>query len=491
MASPVPPASASSSSSSTTHFTRPHRRPVRDVVRARSGLRASSSSSSSTKAPCVIILCDDADALDATSSVVEDALDGVRVVPVLHDAADGLSRRGRELACEERALKEGGRSAYVLHGASGEDAAVVSCDPTGGLCSSEFLALEPVLCVCGIGRETALGEDGNGSRVVRAGRRASVTGVPTVVVSVPTTAATAPIEPCAEALGALLRALKRGGVVPLDKASNCPRAHFPFPTRGRWASLGSAQLPMDDELAASVLSTSANDFADADCWSLGGAGVVSHTTSDGAAKSSLSRDERRRTLREAFREADVMLQLSVPPKWSSGKFATTKPGVLWRQERVTAIYHDDDGAEDRSAASKPDVFGRSLPSQRLDGVDRADESGARFVRQLATEKLIADRRVADDAAELATETRIADARRVTDDTTARPLPRAFTISTGVVVADESPRGDVDAVSRGAAAVSVLSVWPESHPFALLDDVLVESLRDDPRTGLPRWIVADD
>lgn len=470
MASPLPRASASSSSSST-HFTRDRRRPVRDVARAHSGLRASTTSTKASLAPCVIILCDDEDALEATSSVVEDALDGVRVVPVLHDAADGLSRGGRELACEKRALKKGGRSTFALYGASGEDAAVISCDPTGGLCA-KFLGLEPVLCVVGISRETALGEDGNGSRVVRAGRRASVTGVPTVVASVPTTAPTAPIEPCAEALGALLRTLKHGGVVPLDKASNCPRSHFPFPTRGRWASLGSGQLPMDDELAASVLSTSTNDFADADCWSLGGAGVVPHTTSDGAAKSSLSPDERRRTLREAFREADIMLQLSVPPKWSSSKFATTKPGVLWRQERVTAIYHDGNGAEDQSAASKPDVFGRSLPSQQLDGVDRADESGARFVRQLATEKLIADRHATDGTAE-------------------KTLPRAFTISTGVVVADESPRGDIDAVSRGAAAVSTLSVWPESHPFALLDDVLVESLRDDPHTGLPRWIVADD
>ena len=474
MASPLPRASASAS----THFTQPCRRHIRDAAaRVRSGLRASTTTSvKAISAPCIIILCDDEDALDATSSVVEDALDGgVRVVPVLHDAADGLSRGGREIACEKRALKKGGRSAFALHGASGEDAAVICCDPTGGLCA-KFLGLEPVLCVVGISRETALGEDGNGSRCVRAGRRASVTGVPTVVASVPTTSATAPIEPCAEALGALMCTIKLEGVVPLDRASNCPRSHFPFPTRGRWASLGSAQLPMDDELAASVLSTSANDFADADCWSLGGAGVVSHTTSDGTAKSSLSPDERRRTLREAFREADVMLQLSVPSraKWS-GKFATTKPGVLWRQERVTAIYHDGDGAEDQSGASKPDVFGRSLPSQKLDGVDRADESGARFVRQLATEKLIADRHVTDDDA---------------DDET-HPLPRAFTISTGVVVADESPRGDIDAVSRGAAAVSTLSVWPESHPFALLDDVLVESLRDDPRSGLPRWIIAGD
>lgn len=473
MASPLPRSSTSASAS--THFTQPRRRQIRDVARARSGLRASTTSSvKAISAPCVIILCDDEDALDATSSVVEDALDGgVRVVPVLHNAADGLSRGGRELACEKRALKKGGRSAFALHGASGEDAAVICCDPTGGLCA-KFLGLEPVLCVVGISRETALGEDGNGSRCVRAGRRASVTGVPTVVASVPTTSATVPIEPCAEALGALLCALKHGGVVPLDKASNCPRSHFPFPTRGRWASVGSAQLPMDDELAASVLATSANDFADADCWSLGGAGVVSHLASDGTAKLSLSPDERRRTLREAFREADVLLQLSVPPKWS-GTFATTKPGVLWRQERVTAIYHDGDDAEDQSDASKPDVFGRSLPSQKLDGVDRADESGARFVRQLATEKLIADRHVTDDDA---------------DDET-HPLPRAFTISTGVVVADESPRGDIDAVSRGAAAVSTLSVWPESHPFALLDDVLVESLRDDPRTGLPRWIIAGD
>ena len=459
-----------SSAAASTHFTRARRRPFRDFARARSGLRASTSS-----APCVVILCDDEDALDATSTVVEDAFDGVRVVPVLHDARDGLSRDGRELACEERALKKGGRRAFALSGASGEDAAVVCCDPTGGLCA-KVLGLEPVLCVVGISRETALGEDGNGSRVVRAGRRASVVGVPTVVASVPTTSATAPIEPCAAALGALLRALKHGSIVSLDKASNCPRSHFPFPTRGRWASLGTAQLPMDDELAASVLSTSTNDFADADCWSLGGAGVVSHTTRDGTAKSSLSPDERRRTLREAFREADAMLQLSVPPKWSPGKFVATKPGVLWRQERVKAIYHDGAGESD---ASKPDVFGRSLPSQNLDGVDRADQSGARFVRQLATEKLIADRRPND-----------AEASVDADKDEARPLPRAFTLSTGVVVADESPRGDVDAVSRGAAAVSTLSVWPESHPFALLDDVLVESLRPDPSTGLPRWVVAD-
>ena len=63
----------------------------------------------------------------------------------------------------------------------------------------------------------------------------------------------------------------------------------------------------------------------------------------------------------------------------------------------------------------------------------------------------------------------------------------FVLSGGTVVADDSARGDVDAVMSGQAAVMALPTWPQGHAFSLLDVVAVEALREDPATGLPLWL----
>jgi hypothetical protein len=74
------------------------------------------------------------------------------------------------------------------------------------------------------------------------------------------------------------------------------------------------------------------------------------------------------------------------------------------------------------------------------------------------------------------------------------IPSVFKVSSGTVVADDSHKGDVDAVSKGFAAISTISAWPQGHAFAILDDVLVESLREVSSSsssglvGLPSWLV---
>ena len=70
-------------------------------------------------------------------------------------------------------------------------------------------------------------------------------------------------------------------------------------------------------------------------------------------------------------------------------------------------------------------------------------------------------------------------------------PASFIIGGGTVVADECVGGDVDAVFRaggGAAAVTMHVSWPISHPLALRDEAVVESLRACRETGLPLWLV---
>jgi len=61
------------------------------------------------------------------------------------------------------------------------------------------------------------------------------------------------LKPALTALASLLKRLVvpaagagagAGAVLPLDVPANCPRAHFPFPTLGRWAALGTSQLPV-------------------------------------------------------------------------------------------------------------------------------------------------------------------------------------------------------------------------------------------------------
>ena len=63
----------------------------------------------------------------------------------------------------------------------------------------------------------------------------------------------------------------------------------------------------------------------------------------------------------------------------------------------------------------------------------------------------------------------------------------FTIGAASVDHAAVPSGDCDAVEEGKASLSCLAVWPQSHPFALDEDLLAHSLE---RTvdGWPRWLV---
>ena len=186
-------------------------------------------------------------------------------------------------------------------------------------------------------------------------------------------------------------------------------------------------------------------------------------------------------LRDAFREGDVFLSVSVPPRWdgaAGGRFAAARPGVLWRQQTARAAYPNErdggdggDGIDGGSSTSR-DLWGRTLPVQSL-GDARAGEAGARFVRQLATEAAVNGR---SEAASTSTSER----RR-------RSPPRGFRIGPGTVVADDSAGGDVDVVMGNKAAVCVAQTWPHGHAFSLLDHVAAEALREDPGTGLPLWL----
>ena len=64
-----------------------------------------------------------------------------------------------------------------------------------------------------------------------------------------------------------------------------------------------------------------------------------------------------------------------------------------------------------------------------------------------------------------------------------------TFTIGAATVDHSPilHGDCDAVERHQASCSSLSVWPQSHPFALDEDLLAHSL-EHPVDGLPAWLV---
>ena len=440
--------------------------------------RASSSSSSSNdnivnNNACAVVLGDNADDLRATGKVVKESLGGLRVVMIKHGSREDGLTEGASVAVK-RVEEEEEDALFEMSGASGETAAVVALDPTGGLVRE--MGLSSVLCVVGVARDVSLGEDMYGSRAVRAARRAAVVGVPTVVVSAVTRSnMEEKIQPALRALKIILKEVK--AVISIERAKNCPRSHFPFPTNGRWASLGTSAFPIEDEALSKAIfdDDSGSDFASKDAWSFGGsiAPQTKGNSDSGNGKTGETPERRRKALRDAFEEADLFLHIHVPPNWKENKFQSTRPGVLWRQQRVTS---DTNASNGGGAENKNDAFGRTLPMQSIAANEtRADESGASFVRQLATEALVAQR------------------RNERENSSKKSIPTAFKISSGTVVADDSHRGDLDAISKGFAAISAVSSWPQGHAFALLDDVLVESLREETdesaRTvGLPSWLV---
>ena len=310
-------------------------------------------------------------------------------------------------------------------------------------------------------------------------------GVPTVAIALPSAAPNLSLEPPEEALRHLLPRVL--AILPKDAAEspsgaiNYPRAHFPFPSRGRWSGLGGPELPgTDEELTGSLASGSSSpysDFAAADCWSYGseipqsaGGAVPSLSTNSSAL-------ELQDILREAFREGDTFLVVHVPPKWSSAAvenrrpFSSARAGVLWHQETVSATLRQScNSAAVDEAQDRDDLWGRSLPQQTI-GQSQPNSEGAVFVPQLNTAKVIRDTRLQVGESE-------PDKSRV---------PVSFTIGKGTVLMDASVRGDVDAVFSGTTSVTTAQTWPQSHAFSLLDRVMVEALREDSVHGLPAWL----
>jgi 5'-nucleotidase len=64
-----------------------------------------------------------------------------------------------------------------------------------------------------------------------------------------------------------------------------------------------------------------------------------------------------------------------------------------------------------------------------------------------------------------------------------------TFTIGAASVDHSPvlLGDCDAVEEGKASLSPLSVWPQSHPFALDEDLLAHGL-EHTVDGWPAWLI---
>ena len=177
-----------------------------------------------------------------------------------------------------------------------------------------------------------------------------------------------------------------------------------------------------------------------------------------------------RTLRQAFAEGDIFLALHVPGArgGQAPAFASTRPGVLWHQTPVASVLNSPQaGAAEDPQPDAPDLYGRSLPLQRVGG-SGPSAADARFVRQLQTERLVDHQGTAATAEAEAEE-------------------MAFRVGPGVVLHDASPGGDADAVLAGKVAVSTLQTWPQGHAFSLLDAALVEALREADSSGLPAWL----
>ncbi len=124
-----------------------------------------------------------------------------------------------------------------------------------------------MLSIVGISRGPALSNATDIHPAVAAARQSAVLGIPTVAACLASTSSQAPLEPAAEALGLLLEKLAR--VLQASRgwprATNFPRAHFPFPTRGRWALGREVALPG----GVSAGGASLKELAAADCWALG------------------------------------------------------------------------------------------------------------------------------------------------------------------------------------------------------------------------------
>jgi 5'-nucleotidase len=179
-------------------------------------------------------------------------------------AADQLSY-GAQLQLRRRPDLGGG--AWSLRGATPADCILCAADQKAGLLRQ--LQLSPVLAVVGIGRGPALSSGVDSSPTVAAARQAAILGLPSIAACLASTSPQAPLEPAAEAAGLLLERAAR--VLQAQRgwprATNMPRAHFPFPTRGRWALGRELALPAGVGVGEGGAGGGLEEPAD--CWALG------------------------------------------------------------------------------------------------------------------------------------------------------------------------------------------------------------------------------
>jgi len=385
---------------------------------------------------------------------------GAAVLGIGPEAAGAGEHDALSLGREVRVAPDQRHPRVLRCSGTSSDAVAVAVDPTAGLLGPAGLA--PALCVV-VGRGPALGPDVDWDATVSAARRSALLGVPTVAATLATADPAAPAVALREALLRLLPAVGAALRLPAGPA-NVPRAHFPFPSRGRWASLG-AEIPLDGA-AAGVAGVRPGEWALEDAWSLGG--EIEGAAGAGAAAGA----EGRRVLRSAFAQGDVVVSVCVPPGWGGG-FAPARPGAIWHREQVEAA-----GAGGAGPAAGPggDLFGRSLPSQ---GLGASGQLGAgRFVPQDQTARVERLSRGGEPAgpgagAEGWREVLGAEGR-------------AFRLGPGKLLSDPVRFGDVDAVFSGRAAVTALQTWPAGHPLALTDAALAASLGEG-EGGVPLWL----
>ncbi|CAG9463909.1 unnamed protein product [Pedinophyceae sp. YPF-701] len=267
------------------------------------------------------------------------------------------------------------------------------------------------------------------------------------------------------ALEAILPHVARTLALP-DEPANCPRAHFPFPSRGRWSSVG-VEIPTAPGVPPAGARQGA-EFALSDCWSLGEEverkGGATEPVEPGA--------EAREVLAEAYRQADIMLSVTVPPSWrAGGRVCATRPGALWHREQVKSA-----AVEAAAGQGGRDLWGRSLPSQ---GSSDGRLEAGRFVPQDQTAKV--SRR----------------AERGADGGGASGVDWAsvvaggeFELTSGGMLSDPVEGGDVDAIMAGCVSCSTLQVWPCGHPLSMTDVVLADAMAEGPG-GVPAWLTGTE
>ena len=283
-------------------------------------------------------------------------------------------------------------------GGTPADCALCALDPSAGLLAS--LGLRPALAVSGLNAGPNLGFDVLFSGTFGAARTAAMFGVPAVAASLaepPPGDGDPPgdFSGAAGGLGALVGELLRG----LGGGDALPAGGYPRPDRAPGAS-ERRYAPGGFQLQRL-------------------AGGQPELPADAASL--------RRLLGAAFRRADVLLNVNVPPGWElsgGGGFAPAGLGV----------------SQYRGTLKAAEASGRVLTE-----APSAGEGGAPGA-----------------------------------------LPAAYLTGGGEYLVDPAAGCDITTVKSGRVAVSTLQTWPEGHALCLGEEVMAAAMEAG-EGGMPAWI----